>query len=237
MRQTKQRATLYALALILVLIVVFILTIIQDKKQVLEEKTSAHRALLRNSFDLAMMDTQKGLHDLAYSLSGNREIVDAFAAHDRKKLYQLSLPYFENAKRRGEVDTSGFISADGTHFLRIQDPKKYGDNILQKRPVLAHAIQTRKPITTLDVTLYDVAVVTIIPIYKNEEFLGILQTVANINRVQKRLDAHSGIKSAIAFDSEKLKTLLNDTATIHYQGYSLVSSNDPIFEHLPKYFN
>lgn len=237
MRQTKQRATLYALALIVLLIVVFIVTIIQDKKQALEEKISAHRALVRNSFELAMMDTQKGLHDLACTLSSNREIVDAFAARDREKLYQLSLPYFENAKRRGEVDTSGFIGADGTHFLRLQDPKKYGDNILQKRPLLAHAIQTRKPITTLDVTLFDVAIVTIIPIYKNEEFLGIFQTVANINRVQKRLDAHSGIKSAIAFDSQKLKTLLNDTATIHYKGYSLVSSNDPIFEHLPHSFS
>lgn len=237
MRRTKQRATLYALALILILIVVFILTIIQDKKQVLEEKTQAHRALLRNSFDLAILDTQKGLNDLAYSLSSNREIVDAFASHDRGKLYRLSLPYFENAKRRGEVDTSGFIGADGAHFLRLQDPKKYGDNILKKRPVLAYAIQTRKPITTLDVTLFDVAIVTIIPIYKNNEFIGIFQSVANINRVQKRLNAHSGIKSAIAFDSQKLKTLLNDTATIHYKGYSLVSSNDSIFEHLPQNFS
>jgi hypothetical protein len=57
----KLRATLYSLALILLLITIFLVTIIKDKKHVLEEKTSAHRALLRNSFDLAMLDTQKGL--------------------------------------------------------------------------------------------------------------------------------------------------------------------------------
>jgi diguanylate cyclase (GGDEF)-like protein len=232
----KQRATLYSIALVILLIVIFIVTIIQDKKHVLEEKTSAHRALLRNSFDLAMLDTQKGLSELACKIAGNRDIVDAFAAHDREKLYRLTLPYFEEAKGRGDVDMSGFIGADGAHFLRLQDPKKYGDNILHKRPVLAHAINMRQNVTTLDVTIYDVSVVTIIPIFKNETFIGIIQTVAKIDRVQKRLDAHSGIKSAIAFDTKKLKSLLPDSKNIVYHGYSIVSSNDPLFDNLPSSF-
>ena len=57
MNKIKVRATLFSLALVILLIAIFILTIIQDKKHVLDEKTSAHRALLRNSFDLAMLDT------------------------------------------------------------------------------------------------------------------------------------------------------------------------------------
>jgi len=232
----KQRATLYSIALVILLIVIFIVTIIQDKKHVLEEKTSSHRALLRNSFDLAMLDTQKGLSELACKIAGNREIVDAFASHDREELYRLTLPYFEEAKKRGAVDMSGFIGADGVHFLRLQDPKKYGDNILHKRPVLAHAIKTRQNVTTLDVTIYDVSVVTIIPIFKNETFIGIIQTVAKIDRVQKRLDAHSGIKSAIAFDTKKLKNMLPDSKNIVYHDYSIVSSNDPLFDKLPSSF-
>lgn len=236
MNKIKVRATLFSIALVILLIIIFILTIIQDKKHVLDEKTSAHRALLRNSFDLAMLDTQKGLSELACQIAGNREIVDAFAARDREKLYQLTLPYFKEAKHRGEVDMSGFIGADGVHFLRLQDPKKYGDNILHKRPVLAYAIKNRKSVSTLDVTIYDVSVVTIVPIFKNKTFVGIIQTVAKIDRVQKRLDAHSGIKSAIAFDTKKLKILLPESKNIAYQGYSLVSSNDPLFEHLPAAF-
>lgn len=237
MTKTKRRATLYAMSVVLLLIIVFIVTIIQDKKKVLEEKTSAHRALLRNSYDLAMLDTQKGLSNLAFKIAGDRNIVDAFAAHDRETLYRLSLPYFEEAKRNNEVDTSGFIGSNGEHFLRIQDPKKYGDNILHKRPVLAHAIKTRQSVTTLDVTIYDVSVVTLVPIFKNDTFIGIIQTVAKIDRVQKRLDAHSGIKSALAFDTKKLKSLLPNASHTTYHGYSLVSSNDPLFDHLPSDFN
>nr|AOR51230.1 diguanylate cyclase/phosphodiesterase [uncultured bacterium pBC1] len=236
MNTIKRRATLYSIALVVLLIIIFLVTIIQDKKHVLDEKTSAHRALLRNSFDLAMLDTQKGLSELACKIAGNRDIVDAFAANDREKLYQLTLPYFNEAKARGEVDMSGFIAANGKHFLRLQEPQKYGDNILHKRPVLAHAIKNRQSVTTLDVTIYDVSVVTIIPIFKNQTFIGIIQTVAKIDRVQKRLDAHSGIKSAIAFDTKKLKSLLPDSKHIIYQDYSIVSSNDPLFDKLPPNF-
>lgn len=237
MNKIKLRATLYSLALILLLIAIFLLTIIKDKKHVLEEKTSAHRALLRNSFDLAMLDTQKGLSELACKIADNREIVDAFAAQDREKLYQLALPLFNDAKARGDVDMSGFIGADGKHFLRLQDPKKFGDNILKKRPVLAHAITNRKIVTTLDVTIYDVSLITIVPLYKEGKFLGVIQTVAKIDRLQKRLDAHSGIKSAIAFDTQKLKNLLPNTHNKIYENYSIVSSNDLLFENLPDTFS
>lgn len=237
MNKIKLRATLYSLALILLLIAIFLLTIIKDKKHVLEEKTSAHRALLRNSFDLAMLDTQKGLSELACKIAGNREIVDAFAAQDREKLYQLALPLFNDAKARGDVDMSGFIGADGKHFLRLQDPKKFGDNILKKRPVLAHAITNRKIVTTLDVTIYDVSLITIVPLYKEGKFLGVIQTVAKIDRLQKRLDAHSGIKSAIAFDTQKLKNLLPNAHNKIYENYSIVSSNDLLFENLPDTFS
>ena len=106
----------------------------------------------------------------------------------------------------------------------------------KKRPLLAYALKNHKQITSLDVTLYDVALVTIIPIFKDNTFIGIIQTVAKIERIQKRLNAHSGIKSAIAFDTKKLKMVLPDDKKISYHGYSLVSSNDPLFEKLPATF-
>lgn len=224
------------MALIALLIAIFIVTIVQDKKRVLDEKTAIHRALLKSSYELSMLDTQKGLSSLACKITADRKIVDAFAAGNRDELYRLVNPYFQEAKNREEVDLTGFIRADGTHFLRMQQPKKFGDNITKKRPILAYAIQTQKPITALDVTLYDVTLVTIVPVFKDNILIGIVQTAAKINRIQKRLNAHSGIKSAIVFDTKRLHTLIPDAQKITYHGYSLVSFNDPLFEHLPDTF-
>lgn len=236
MKQIKRRATLYAMGLVALLITIFIVTIIQDKKNVLDEKTAAHRALLKSSYDLSLLDTQKGLNALACKLASDRSIVDAFESGNRDELYRLVNPYFLEAQSRGEVDLTGFIRSDGIHFLRMKDPHRFGDNITQKRPMLAHALATRKPTTSIDVTLYNVAVVTIIPIFNHDTFIGVVQTSATIHRVQQRLNMHSGIKSAIAFDTKKLRSLLPDAINKSYHGYSLISSNDPLFENLPATF-
>lgn len=236
MGRIKTRATFFAIALVLLLISIFTYTIVQDKKKVLEEKTLAHRQLLKSSFDLALLDTQKGLSALTYKISGDRSVVDAFASGDREALYNRTLPYFEEAKVRQEIDLAGFIRADGVHFLRMQKPEKFGDNITDKRPMLAYAIQTRQPLASIDVTLYNVGLVSIVPIFKNKTFIGLLQITADIGRIQNRLNTHSGIKSAIAFDTKKLAKVLPGAAGKSYDGFSLVSSNDPLFSSLPETF-
>lgn len=235
MNKIRIRATLYAMGIVLALIVYFVYSIFQDKKRVLDERTHSHHELLKNAFELSMLDTEKGLNHYACKMLTDHRIVDAFEAGDRDALYALALPYFNEAHGRGEADLTGFIRQDGVHFLRLQDPKKFGDNISKKRPIIAQAILTRAPITSLDVTIYNISVVSILPIFKEKKFLGIIQVASNINRIQNRLDAHSGIKSALAFDSKILHNVLPSKTTLkQYSNYSIISSNDPLFQQLPK---
>lgn len=238
MNKIRIRATLYAMGIVLALVSYFVYSISKDKQRVLEEKTNSHRELLKNAFELSMLDTEKGLNHYACKMLTDHRIVDAFEAGDRNTLYALTLPYFNEAHGRGEADLTGFIKADGTHFLRLQDPKKFGDNMSQKRPIIAQAIQTRRPLTSLDVTLYNISIVSILPIFKEGRFLGIVQVAASINRIQNRLNSHSGIKSALAFDTKILQSvLLSKTKLKHYLNYSIISSNDPLFKRLPNNYS
>ncbi|HEX5711087.1 MAG TPA: EAL domain-containing protein [Sulfuricurvum sp.] len=234
MNKIRMRAMLLSMSVVLLLILFFVYSILQDKKRVLDEKTSSHRELLKNAYELAVNDTENGLNYLAYKMMTDRHIIDAFESGNREKLYQLSLPYFTEAKVRGEVDLAGFISADGTHFLRLQQPKKFGDNITKKRPMIAEAIRIKKPILSLDVTLFNISLVRIVPVFKDKKFLGLLQVSADISRVQNRLNAHSGIKSAIAINTDTIKNLLPDSAHKQYGDYSIISSNNALFDHLPQ---
>ncbi|MDO9206824.1 MAG: EAL domain-containing protein [Sulfuricurvum sp.] len=233
MNKIRIRATLYAMGIVLILIAFFVYSIFQDKKRVLDEKISSHRELLKNAFDLSISDTEKGLNHFAYEMMTDSNIVDAFESGNRERLYSLALPYFNKAHKRGEVDLTGFIDSDGTHFLRLLDPQKFGDNITKKRPILAEAIRTRQPILSLDVTLYNISLVQIVPIFKNKKFLGLLQVSASIDRVQERLNSHSGIKSALAIHTETLNKLLPAQYLKHYSSHSIVSYNDLLFQHLP----
>lgn len=228
---------LFVMGIVLLLIAYFVYAILEDKKRVLDEKTRAHHQLLSNAFELSILDTEKDLNHYGSKMLTDRALVDAFEARDRNSLYSLSLPYYNEAHARGEADLTDFIEASGLHFLRVQEPKKFGDNMTKKRPILAHAIQTRQPIISLDATKYNVSLVSIFPIFKGEKFLGILQVAAKIDRIQERLNAHSSIKSALAFDTKTLQTLLPDQNFTQYGMYSLISSNDPLFDQLPKNYS
>lgn len=234
MDKIRIRATLLAMGTVLILVAYFVFSILQDKKRVLDEKTHSHRILLKEAYELSVLDTEKGLNHFACEMMSDHRIVDAFEARDRDALYALALPYFNEAHAHGDVDLTGFIQSDGFHFLRMQEPKKFGDNITKKRPMLAVAIRNQKPLTSLDVTKYNISLVSIIPIFKEHKFLGVIQVSADIKRIQERLNAHSAIKSALAFDTIALRKMLPNNHSKEYDSYSLISSNDPLFEKLPQ---
>lgn len=237
MDKIRIRATLFAMLVVLSLVGYFVYSILHDKKRVLDGKTYTHRILLKNAYEISILDTQQGLNHFACKMMSDHRIVDAFEARDRNALYALALPYFNDAHSRGDVDLTGFIQDDGHHFLRMQEPNNFGDNITKKRPMLAEAIRTRKPITSLDVTKYNISLVSIIPVFKEEKFIGVIQASAKIERIQARLNAHSDIRSALAFDTKALRQMLPSHESKTYGGYSLISSNDSLFEHLPSSYS
>lgn len=226
------KATLVSIAIVLGLVGYVVYNTVEDTKKDLNTKTQTHRERLQNAYDVTIMEAEKGLSDLSFEMLTDQRIVDAFEMHDRESLYRLALPYLKEAKKAGTAHLAGFIQADGIHFLRLTDPGKFGDNIALKRPMIAEALKTKKRIVSLDVTLYNISLVTLVPIVKNGKFLGVLQSSVKIDRIQQGLDI-SGIKSALAFDTKTLHELLPDQQLKTYRGYSLISSNDPLFENLP----
>ena len=232
MDKIRIRATLFAMGAVLVLVGYFVYSILQDKKRALDQKIHSHSILLKNAYELSVLDTEKGLNHSACKMMSDHSIIHAFEAHNRNALYALALPYFNEAHARGDVDITDFIQSDGYHFLRVQEPQKFGDNITKKRPMIAEAIRTQKPLTSLDVTRYNISLVTIIPIFKERKFLGVIQVAAKIDRIQERLNARSGIKSALLFDTQALRKMLPTNKSKEYASYSLVSSNDTLFDHL-----
>lgn len=237
MDKIRNKATLLAIAIVLLLIGYFVFNTLENKKRIIDKETNTHRELLHHSYKLAVLDTEKGLNRLAFEMLTDRKLVSAFEARERDTLYEVAMPYLDEALSRGEADLVGFIGADGAHFLRLMDPKKFGDNITKERPMIAKALQTRKPLVSLDVTLYNISLVSIVPVFNNKNFLGLLQVSAKIDRIQERLNAYGGIKSALAFDTGALRKLLPDTPFKEYGEYSLISFNDPLFLELPLEFS
>ena len=237
MDKTRNKATLLAIAIVLLLIGYFVFNTLENKKRMIDKETNAHRELLLHSYKLAVLDTEKGLNRLTFEMLTDQKFVNAFEARDRETLYAEALPYLDEAMLRGDADLVGFIAADGAHFLRLTDPLKFGDNITKQRPMIAKALETQKVIVSLDVTLYNISLVSIVPVFKDKNFLGLLQVSAKIERIQERLGNYRGIKSALAFDTKALRKLMPNAQLKEYGEYSLISYSDPLFAQLPQEYN
>ncbi len=229
MDKIRIRATLLAIAIVLMLVGYFTYSILQDKKRVLEEKISSHQILLKNTFELSVLETEKGLNSFACKMISDHRLVTAFTRQDHAILHKLTLSYYNDAVQKGDVDLTEFFLPDGTNFLHIQESKKFVDSGAEKSQILIAAIQTQKQLTSLDVTKNSLSLVSIIPIFKDKRFFGVVKVSAKINRIQDRLNAHSGILSALAFDT---KMLPNDQAK-QYPSYSIISFNNKLFKNLP----
>lgn len=236
MEAIRIKATLISIAIVLGLVGYVVYSTVEDTKQNLNTKIQAHREHLQNTYNVTIMEAEKGLNDLSFEMLTDQRVVDAFEEYDRESLYRLALPYLKEAKKSGTAHLAGFIRSDGVHFLRLTDPGRFGDNIALKRPMIAEALRTKKQIVSLDVTLYNISLVTLVPIVKNGKFLGIFQSSVKIDRIQRGLDI-SGIKSALAFDTKTLHKMLPDQRLKTYRGYSIISSNDSLFENLPETYD
>jgi len=233
MEKVRTKAILFTAFILSLLVAFFFMNIVQDKQRLLNEKDHAHRQHIDNSYKVTLLNTEKVLNQFAYQILSDHEILNAFKAHDREALYARAIPYLKEAQMRGNVDLAGFIQSDGHHFLRLTDPKKFGDDIAKKRPMIAQALKEKQAITSMDVTLYNISFVSILPIYHEGKFLGVLQVSSKIDRFQEQLSIQSGIKSALAFDAKKIHTLLPASSFKEYSGYAIIASNDKLFDNLP----
>ncbi len=237
MEKIKYRVTFAILLLLVILTSTFSYITVTNKQRLLDEKITSHKTVVRSAFDKSLLDIQKSLNTLACDISKDTAIAKAFYDRDRELLYKLTMPLFKSLKDRGDVDLSGFIDADGYHFLRMQEPERYGDNITNIRPILAYAIASKERITSVDTTIFGSSVVAIMPIYHKGEFVGIIQTVSKIERLQDRLNAQSGVKSAISIKKEQLEREIDKKDYKIINNYAIVSSNDELFNILDEHID
>lgn len=74
------------------------------------------------------------------------------------------------------------IEPNGKSLYRSWSPKK-GDNISEVRPDIAKVIKEQKAINSISVGIYDLTFKSIIPIYDNNTFIGLVETLSKFNSI------------------------------------------------------
>ncbi len=121
-------------------------------------------------------------------LTKDKAVVDAFAARDREKLKELLLYQYQNKIREQYgIEQFQFHLPDGTSFLRLHKPDKFGDNLLSFRKTVAEVIETKSPVTGLEVGRAGVGLRAVYPVFKDGKYIGSVEMGISIKKVLDNL--------------------------------------------------
>lgn len=229
------KATLIVMAVATVLVVVFTSLKAVDEYKQLDSRLELQQRYASIIYKVIMKDIGSELEAKANIVVGSDKIKEAFAKRDRAKLYGLTKQFYEENK--DHFSLMAFIADDNVHFLRMQEPSRYGDNLSAKRAVIGEINTYHKPIYSFEPTIYGLNFVYLAPIFHNGKYVGFFHIGVDVKTLQNRLDDYLNAKTAILFDSMAMQKFgqVNDKHKIG--NFSLITYNDPFFGKIPKDFN
>jgi len=98
-------------------------------------------------------------------------VVQLFYNKDREHLYQYLLGKYNMLKKDLSIDVLAFQNPDLHVFLRMQDPRTFGDD-LSKRSMLVEVNKTKKLLSGIELGRSGIAIRTLQPVFYNGQFIG-----------------------------------------------------------------
>lgn len=229
------KATLVVMAVATVLVVVFTSLKARDEYKQLDAKVALQQRYASIFYKVIMKDIGSELEAKANIIVGNDKIKEAFAKRDRAKLYELTKPFYELYGSNFKL--MAFIGEDNVHFLRMQEPQKFGDNMSVKRPIIAEINTNHRPIYSFEPTMYGLNFIYLAPVFHEGKYIGFFHIGVDVTALQSRLDDYLNAKTAILFDSTAVDKFGKSEDRHKIGNFSLVTYNDPFFGKIPKDFN
>ncbi|MGG7516487.1 cache domain-containing protein [Allorhizobium undicola] len=150
------------------------IVIFSSKQQLRESKASDMRT---TALVLTTAMSQSALLSLTHAeeIASDPRVVKLMAAGDRDGLQALMKPRYDALNATAGVNMLHFHSADIKSFLRVQDPKNFGQDLSSFRPMIVAANRTRLAQKGLEVGLAGLSLRAIAPIVDGERVVGTVE--------------------------------------------------------------
>lgn len=138
--------------LVLVVAVTFTAVVLinysQIRRTIIDQENQHYNTMygiIQNDLDDMTTSARMGL----LSMIDNPQVQAAFAARNREKLQELTLPAFKQVKEEG-IEQIQFHVPPATAFLRLHMPEKYGDDLSSFRATVVEANRQQKIVQGLE---------------------------------------------------------------------------------------
>ncbi|MEA3227576.1 MAG: ATP-binding protein [Campylobacterota bacterium] len=198
----KINKKLIGIFLILSLLTLFISNhLFQEKVKLLkDEKYLATAVSMQNETKILIDEKKNATRAIAISLSFYDTLKDALKNEKPAliKLNELSLAL----KNDSDFKNVWFqiITQDGKSFYRSWIDKK-GDSLLKARIDIHKILKNPQIMSTVSTGKFDMTFKSMVPIYDDNKFLGIVEVITHFNSIAKKMNK-KGIESVILVDKK-----------------------------------
>jgi len=198
---------------------------IQKNQKYLEESIIIH-----NKLELLIKEKQEAILLISTSLSSNENIKNVLLSKNKNKdksnlkLKSFSLKLRESSSLRNVWFQ--IISPKGISLYRSWTDK-HGDSLLDVRIEVSKIIKSPKIISSISTGKFDMTFKSMVPIFNNDEFIGIIETIAKFNSISKKMK-NVGYNNLILVDKSYKQQLTNAFTTMFIDDYYVANLNaDP----------
>ena len=235
----KKNRYLLSMTISLILITIFcvfigIYFILEKEKELLEKKYGDLTNNLTNKVNALIHTKKNATLSIAITLAENEKIKNALL---NKEIYDLSI-LSNKLNKYTDFKNVWFhlIDKDGVSIYRSWTADKF-DKIKNIRLDLQDFYKNPQIKSTISVGKYDITFKSLIPIYHNNQFIGVLDIVTHFNSITKALNKSDNLESFVITQKEFTKQLKGQSfSEIFLQDYYVanVTANKDVLNYLEK---
>lgn len=216
-----------------VIAVAIAVAIQQDRLKHLE--TIYHKQMHKN-IEFITKHYKKSYMDLLKRLVDLGHIEKTLQSQDREKLYKYLKPKWEILKKQDKnLKILHIHLKDGTSFLRMHNPKIYGDQLQNIRPLIKKIHKEHIPLSGYETGKYGTTYRVLLPIFnKKREYLGAIEVGLHPNFLLEaayEINGHDGF----VFIKEDFLNKKNKKKCFEIDGYHIRSTIKPQMQKKLKY--
>ncbi len=225
-KRLKKRLFLILSATVFLLFVLLVsaITYMQDRRSAMEEEKfhtlihSSKKHIIDNHIHIYKNLAKRAVEQKEVkTFIRNRDREGLYTFYEQRwKAYQKENPYFT---------IFHFLLPDGTSFLRMHKPEKFGDRLDDVRPMIKEIHKSRKTLVGYETGKMSTVFRIITPIFDGNEYIGTLDIGLNPNFLIEKMKEITGIPSIVFIKESNLKLFKRESG-FKAKGYLLQSKID-----------
>ncbi|MEA3513210.1 MAG: ATP-binding protein [Campylobacterota bacterium] len=221
----KFKYTVIFVVLLFSISIFVISNFILDKK-VIEIKNSIYNKTVTDvhkNIDLLIKNKKDSTLSIALTLSVDNSIIESLINNNHKNIDLKKLSKQLKDKTRFKNVWFQIIDKKGFAFYRSWTDKR-ADAIYKARMDIVDMLKNQTIKSTISVGRFDMTFKIMVPIFKNEQFLGIIEVITHFNSIAKKLSSN-GIEPLIVADKKYKNQLTQPLTKLFIGDYYIANFN------------